>query len=191
MLRVRVYPGPLHTPPHGSNMRRALSRGFAHLRAVSRAEKFKLSSRLLEPDHRLVRPGPAEFFARETFQGARIVLDSFNLPVELTGDAPFFGDVGVEFENVFAVAFVLLNERQIPEEDGQQPRDEEEKNHHSGEFVPNPKIDVHCKELSTRRARTKRRNCKMWRLPLDDQSDISGMYVDCSQSDATPFRDPT
>src|SRR5437899_5694574 len=146
---------------------------------------------LLESDDGFVGPGPAEFFARETFQGAGIVLDGFNLPVELARHASLFGNVGIEFEDVFAVAFVLLNERQIPEENGQQPGDEEEKNHHSGEFVPNPKIDVHCKELSTRRARTKRRNCKMWRLPLDEQSDISGMYVDCSQSDATPFRDPT
>src|SRR5438477_6931941 len=104
--------------------------------------------------------------------------------IQLAGDPFFLRNSAIKLEDVFAVALVLLDEGQIPKEDRQQASDEEEKNHHPGEFVPNPKVDVHCNELSTRRRQTERRNCKMWRLPLPSESAISGVYVGRSQSGA-------
>jgi hypothetical protein len=90
-----------------------------------------------EADDDFVGAGVAEAFASKAFEGARIVLDGVNRLFELPGDAFLLLDLHVEGEDVFAVALILLDERKVPKKHAQQPGNEQEEDHHTGEFVPN------------------------------------------------------
>src|SRR5437870_4932232 len=59
-----------------------------------------LAHRRFKTNDRLVRSGPAQFFARQPFQLAGIVLHGVNLRVELAGQALFLRDVGIKRQNI-------------------------------------------------------------------------------------------
>jgi len=53
--------------------------------------------------------------------------------------------------NFFAHPFVALDEGKIPDRDAEQRCQQQKKDNHSGELVPDAEINVHRAELSTRR----------------------------------------
>ena len=76
--------------------------------------------------------------------------------VELAGDFLLLLNSSIEAEDFAAHSFVLSNEGEIPNCNGQQPREEQEEDNHAGQPIPdNAEVDVHRGDLITAAAASK------------------------------------
>jgi len=55
-----------------------------------------------------------------------------------------FLDCGVQTQHFFAHAFILFDQRQVPQPDRQDAYHEEKEHDHAGEFIP--QVDIHYRQ---------------------------------------------
>jgi hypothetical protein len=111
----------------------------------------------------------------------------------------FLPGLRIEFQNVAAHPLVLLNERQIPDGDEQQPGAEQQHDDNFCQFAPNTEVNVHRGELNTSAARAKEFIWRIFphfqfsgRVKSEGQTDETGAStankISLSQMDETPRR---
>lgn len=66
------------------------------------------------------RPGVTQFFARQSFDGFRVVSEGVNFVLEFLGSLHLFLDFDIQPVNFAPVIFILLDERQVSHADEQQ-----------------------------------------------------------------------
>ena len=115
---------------------------------IERRDKLKLEHQLslrrrFEANHGFIRAREAELFAREPLDGARVVLDGVDRHPQMPAQLFLLLNFCFQHEQIFAKALILFDEWQIPNENPQQAREEQEKNDHAAELVPNAEVDIH------------------------------------------------
>ena len=69
------------------------------------------------------RLGVTQFFARQSFDGFRVVAQGVNFVLEFLGSLHLFLDFDIQPVNFAPVIFILLDERQVSHADEQQNGD--------------------------------------------------------------------
>ena len=105
--------------------------------------------------------GFARFAVAQALAGQ--ALDSFGIVAQaVEGNTQLFADfflllhAGIKAQNLLAHPLVLFDERQVPNRDGEEARDEQQEHHQTSQLIPNPEVDVHRSELSMTAGRSKR-----------------------------------
>ena len=102
----------------------------------------------LETNDRLACFGVAQSFTGEAFDGFGIEAQGVDGGPQLLAGFLLLLDQRIKTKDLLSVTFVLLDERQIPDGDQENARNENKKDHHPGQFVPDAKIDFHRTELN-------------------------------------------
>ncbi len=91
-----------------------------------------------------IRPGITEFFAREAFDGFRIVAQGFNIGFKLFGIFIGLLDVFFQFHDALTIAFVLLDERQVIHADEREHGNDHKADDDFRQFAPDAKVNIHA-----------------------------------------------
>ncbi len=105
--------------------------------------------------HRFIGLGVAKFFAREAFDGFRIVGQRVNFRLQFPGKLLLFLQLGVEPVQIRAHPLVLVDERQIGHADEYEDREHDEDDDDLRELAPNAEINFHVRSLTAHRRKVK------------------------------------
>ena len=105
--------------------------------------------------HRFIGLGVAKFFAREAFDGFRIVGQRVNFRLQFPGKLLLFLQLGVEPVQFRPHPLIFMDERQVGQANEYQDRKDDEDDDDLRELAPDAEINFHVRSLTSWRLKVK------------------------------------